>query len=434
MGAAYFCQAVNLLVGVLMVPTLLKFFDPGQFVLWAIFTTWGGLTLQIESSIQIVSGRRIAREFHGGRPLAHTLGGVRLAYRKLAAMTLGPVALAGFLYLSYVAAPRLSTHWAFEWLIFVAAYGVNYWFGVNNAVLLATDHVETYSYIAAFTRLVNFVGTLWSLSVGFGVLGVCICFASSVALNCALMALAARRALETNLPPASVSAAEAGSSSAAGGIVLYTTYTVAAYALYKIGVLTATSFFDKEVVGAYSLTLQAYTMLSSIALVPVQARLSRLVKALLAERQQDVVRELTFTLVTANAVFALGTAVLLWIGGDMLDRIGARVSLPPPIELISVGLAFVIELNLFIFINLLVTQQQFRFVKVYVSCVAVALLLAATAVAAGQPLVRSLVILPVLVQVFVCLPAVIWLVSAQMGVSPRSFAKALLQHLKWSRQ
>lgn len=433
MGAAYFCQAVNLLVGVLMVPTLLKFFDPGQFVLWAIFTTWGGLTLQIESSIQIVSGRRIAREFHGSRPLAHTLDGVRLAYRKLAATTLGPVAIAGFVYLSYVAAPRLSTQWAIEWLIFVAAYGVNYWFGVNNAVLLATDHVETYNYIAAFTRLVNFVGTLSSLSVGFGVLGVCICFAGSVALNCALMAIAARRVLAANLPAELAGPAPAEGSTAAGGIVLYTTYTIAAYGLYKLGVLTATSFFDKQAVSAYSLTLQAYTMLSSIALVPIQARLSRLVKALLANRQQDVIRELTFTLVTANGAFLMGTGVLLGIGSDMLDSIGARVGLPPPTELISVGLAFMIELNLFIFINLLVTQQQFRFVKVYVGCVVIALLIAATAVVLGQPLVRSLVVLPALIQASICLPAVIWLVCAQMGVSPRSFAKSILQHLKWGR-
>jgi len=434
MGAAYFCQAVNMLVGVLMVPTLLKFFDPGQFVLWAIFTTWGGLTLQIESSIQIVSARRIARELYGGVPLAPTLHKVRLAYRKLAAMTLGPVAVAGFLFLSYVAGPKLSTYWAIEWLIFVAAYGVNYWFGINNAVLLGTDNVETFSYIAAFTRLVYFVSALWSLSAGLGVLGVCISFASSVALNCALMALAARRALKTSPPPASLSAAGTSSSSAAGGIVAYTSYTIAAYALYKIGVLTATSFFDKEVVSAYSLTLQAYTMLSGIALVPIQARLSRLVKALLADRRQDVISELTFTLVTANGAFALGTAVLLFFGGDMLDQIGARVNLPPPLELISVGIAFAIELNLVILINLLVTQQRFRFVKIYVGCVAVALLLAAMSIAAGQPLIRSLVIVPALVQAFVCLPAVIYLVCAEMGTSPRSVAKAFLQYLKLGRQ
>ena len=187
MVAAYFYQFVSLMIGVLMVPTLLRYLDHGQFLLWAIFTTLGGLTLQIESSVQIVAVRRIARDVYAGISLTPSLKMVHQAYMKLAALTIGPLAVAGFLYLSYFAAPRLSANFSIEWIIFVTAFGVNYWFGINNAVLLATDHVSSYCYISSFTRLLYFVGTLWSLSCGFGILGICICFASSVVVNCSLM-------------------------------------------------------------------------------------------------------------------------------------------------------------------------------------------------------------------------------------------------------
>ena len=429
MVASYFFQFVSLLIGVLMVPMLLRYLDHGQFLLWAIFTTLGGLTLQIESSIQIVSVRRIARDVYSGRGLASTLKKVRQAYIRLATLTVGPLALVGFLYLSFFAAPRLSASFSIEWIIFVTAYGINYWFGTNNAVLLATAHVNTYSYIASCTRLLYFVGTLWSLYSGFGILGICICFASSVVINCMLMRFAAHRALVTSSPTQSSNPAETAGVDSTSDIVPFTLYTIAAFVVYKFGVLTATSFFDKEAVSSFSLTLQAYALLSSFALVPLQARLSRFVKALMGNRQKAVIHELTFTLVTANVLYVVGIATLALAGDAIFDLIGAQIGLPSWIDLITIGLAFAIELNIFVFINLLVTKKQFHFVRVYVTCVLGALLVASMAILMGQSLIFSLVILPAIVQGFICLPAVVRLVCKELGMTPSSFFKATINNL-----
>ena len=344
-------------------------------------------------------------------------------------MTVGPLALAGFLYLSYFVAPHLSANFSLEWIIFVTAYGVNYWFGTNNAVLLATDNVDTYSYIASSTRLLYFAGILWSLSSGFGILSMCICFASSVITNCTLMLLAARRALKTNLAPTSSNQTEIENLNLTSDIFPFTVYTVASFVVYKIGILTATQYFDKEAVSAFTLALQAYAMLSTLALVPLQARLSRFVKALLGDRKQDVIHELTFTLVTANVLYAVGIVVLVFAGGELLDLIGARIGLPSSIDLITIGLAFAIELNIFIFINLLLTKKRFHFVKVYVICVMIALVAAATAIFMGQTLIFSLVILPAIVQGFICLPVVIRLVCDELGMPIGTFFEASIKHL-----
>ena len=87
MRAAYLNQGVNLIVGILMVPMLLHYLGDGEFLLWVIFTTFGGITLQIESSIQVVSVRDIAKQFHAGNhaEVRHAVARAKRAYLALAA-------------------------------------------------------------------------------------------------------------------------------------------------------------------------------------------------------------------------------------------------------------------------------------------------------------------------------------------------------------
>ncbi len=429
MGPAYLYQSVNLVVGVLMVPLLLRYLDAREFVLWAVFTTWGALTLQIENSIQTVSVRRIASAFHAGATadFVASIARARRAYRALALLTLLGVALGGGLYLAVAVQADAGTPWVLAWCVFILAYALNYWFGANNAILLATARVGAFSYIAALSRSLNFCLTFAALWAGKGVLGICASFAASVVLNCTLIAIQARRALPSlsaGLPP--TPSRDSGKHVAAD-VVRYMMFTVAAFALYKGGLLVAASRFSDLEVSAYSLALQAFTMLSSLALVPIQAWLARLVAAIMQGGTALVVRELSRTLVVANVVFAAGTLALAWVGDDLLGVISAQVMLPPRAQLLTIAAAFVIELNLLILINLLVTQQRFGFVKIYLGSVLAAMVAAAGALALGQPMVLSLVLLPLLFQLSICVPLIFGLVARQLGMTPVAFLRSLLR-------
>jgi hypothetical protein len=432
MFAAYLYQSVNLLTGVLMVPLLLRYLDAGQFVMWAIFTALGGLTLQVESAIQAVSVRRIAHAYYAGRlqALADRHASARRLYRLLAAFTLLGVATAGAAYLMQTASVKLSTSWKLEWSIFMLTYGVNYWFGANTTTLLALGRVTTYNYIAAFTRALNLVVTFACLLAGWGVFGICASFALSVAFNCALIALAARttsadarQALEHAPGTADMPLPQAGD------IVRQTVFMLAAFAVYKGGVLIAAWHFPKEEVSKYSLMLQAFAMLFTFALAPTQVWLSKLMKAIVVNDRDTVMRELSRTVLVANTTFLAGGLLLGLVGHRLLDLIGARISLPPSTDLAIAGLAMAIELNLFILINLLVSRQQFEFVKLYLSCVGLALLCTASAVWLRQPLMYAFVILPALVQGLVCLPLIVRLMCTQLDLAPAAFARSLLRGL-----
>ena len=110
MRAAYLNQSINLLIVILMVPLLLKYLDLSEYILWGIFTTFGGITLQIENSIQILSVREISREYHTGNSEAvrHVVRRAKKAYSLLAAGVAGPFLVTVFLYLSYVAGEKVS--------------------------------------------------------------------------------------------------------------------------------------------------------------------------------------------------------------------------------------------------------------------------------------------------------------------------------------
>ena len=104
MRSAYLYQTINLLLTILMIPILLHYLDVNGFILWSIFTTLGGVTLQLESAIQVVSVREIAREYHSGciNGLQDAVKKAKKAYRILSLVVLVPFLMAGFFYLNFV--------------------------------------------------------------------------------------------------------------------------------------------------------------------------------------------------------------------------------------------------------------------------------------------------------------------------------------------
>ena len=251
MRAANLNQAINLLVAILMVPMLLRYLGLGEYILWAIFTTFGGITLQIESSIQILSVREIAKQHHAndGAGVQRAVRRARKAYAMLAAGVLVPFLIAGFLYLTYPASGKVGSHWGLEWIVFTVAYAINYFFGANNSILLALGRVDIFNYVNSLTRSMNFVGSLLLLRAGLSVMGVCISFAVSVVVGCSLIAIAARKSLrETARADAGVDSGYSQPGGvAAADLARYTLFTFFSFALYKGGVLVAASLFPKNV-------------------------------------------------------------------------------------------------------------------------------------------------------------------------------------------
>jgi hypothetical protein len=372
MRAAYLYQTINLLVAVLMVPLLLRFLDVSAFVLWTIFITFGGVTLQLENAIQIVTVREIAREYHSGNrdSLRAAVRKARKAYTVLSLFVLVPVLVVGLLYLNYIAAAKLGLHGSYEWLVFIGAYALNYSFGTNNSILLGMVEIARFNNINSLTRTINFVTTYLFLRMGLSVLGASLSFALAVVISCTLNARSARSALQhySASPQAALRPDAKFEHAKSANIVKYTFYMLSSFIVYKASLLVATMIFAESVIGAYSLTLQANTMLTMLAVVvPLQVWLHRLVSAITAGDRDRIVREFVRGALVANGLFIAGAVMLGLIGNTLLVLIGSEVTLVSNANLVLICLAFFIELNILLLVNMLVVTGSYRFVALYAS-------------------------------------------------------------------
>jgi hypothetical protein len=435
MRAAYLYQAINLLIVILMVPLLLRYLDINEYVLWSIFTTFGGITLQFENAIQMVSVREIAREYHSGNAstLQAAIQKAKSAYTTLSASVLVFVLTFGFLYLHYVAREKLGDQGSSEWLIFISAYVINYYFGINNSILLGMARISRFNIIISQTRIINFLCTYFLLKAGFSIMGICLSFIFSVLVSCAIINRAAKKSLNRYLasPEAIFQSDAKFEYSDSSNIIKHTFYMLASFALYKGGFLVATKIFPADVIASYGLALQANTMLSALALVPVQVWLRNLVSAIASGNREQMFHELALTIIIANTIFVAGSVMVAIFGNMLLLLIGTKVALPNNTMLFLIGLAFLVELNIFLFINFLVTAGNYKFVRIYLSSSVIGVVSVIFLTWLSNSSLATLIVFPLCFQLFLCLPMIIRMICKELAITPFIFLSQLIKHISF---
>ncbi len=425
--AAYLHQSVNLVVGVATVLLMLRYLGINEYILWSLFIAFGGLTLQVENSIQMLAVRDIARQHHGWskeRLKASLVRATRM-YQGFASMVAGPLATVGILYLYFMTAENTAADWKFEWAIFIIAYTINYWFGTNNAVLLATDRLAIFSIISTCTRIIHFALSWALLAHGWAVLGLCISFAMGVFINVIVMRFSANWSLRQSYQFAGKHANQSEGTDAntsgitRGNLLHYTIVAIAAFALYRGSILMATAFFQTEVVAQYALAIQAFGMIATLALVPINLWLASLVRAVLADNVIWILRELARTLLAVNLCFVVCGFLLMLAGDILLVSVGSELILPPGGTLALVGIAFLIEANLFVLINFFITRNSYTFTSAYLGATTLAMGGALSASMLGAPMEIALLIVPICIQCCLSLPLLLRLLAKELNIPLR---------------
>jgi hypothetical protein len=417
MRAGYLFQVVNLIVSILSVPLLLRYLSVGEYLLWAVFTTFGTVTIQLQNSIQFVAARQIAYAHLAADPdrMRLAIARTRAAYRKLVLIVLGPFLIAGLVYLDYIVRPQLGMTGTPQWCVFILAFAVTYCFAPNNSILLGTRRVATNNHILTFTRVLYFVGNYLALRAGFAIMGICLTFLASQSIGSAIGAYQARKPA----PAPGQAGGEAGAADAIAvrsDIRLYAVYMLTSYALYNGDLLLAAAKYPKGAVASYALALQSCLLLLSLAQVPLQVWLSRFVGAIAAGDDERVLHEFAASIVVCNAVFVGGFAALATIGNLLLRLIGSHVLLPSIWSLLALGLAFLVELNIYLLVNLLVNKGNYAFVRVYTLTSASALLICLLAASMFGRFMLGLILVPLVLQMTVSLPAILAIACNELRV------------------
>lgn len=415
MKSAYLAQGLNLLVSILMVPIMLRYLGVHDYVLWAIVTTFGGITQQFEGSLQIVSVREIARAERGGPGLLRqSIRKARLYYSYLSGFSLFSFLAIGLLYINYVV--DLDVGRNVEWIIVGVAYSLNYYFAANNSVILGLGHIVKFNAILSVTRLVYFIGAVALFMAGLSIMALCISFSVSVVLSSALNTLAARKA---EAPHQSPLRAPAGVTLHGGAVAIAsnTAYTLAAFLLLRGSILVAAGIFPNEIVANYTLTIQICAMLIAVATVPTQVWVYGLVNALALGDRERLIYEISRTAVVSNAIFIGGVGFLFFFGNLLLSLIGSSVLISSGLDYFIICGAFFIELNIFLLINILVTKGIYSFAKPYVLIAAVSVLVASTTAWMSGFMVAALVSIPLVVQSCITLPLIFRRVRAEVDIT-----------------
>gem|GEM_PF-4260592 len=436
MKAAYSYQIINFIVALITMYLLLSYLGVNEYVLWSIFVTFVGVTVQLENAVQMVSVREMARGYHQtfSSNFMVAFSKARRAYLLLTLFVAIGVSLAGIVYISLIAKISTIDEYVVEWLLLLFAYSINYFFGINNSILLATKNVSFFNNSLSFTRILNVIFVYLLLKMGYSILGMAMSLVVSVIIGCAIIgrkAAKVRAAIESRPGRLSGDAMDLAPFKGQGNnFVLYTLYTLCAYVLYKGGILLVAGQFEKTTVASYALSLQIFTLLTTFALVPIQIWLSRLVAAVNENDMARSLRELSRTFLAVNGLFICGSVGLIVLGQFVLAFIKTDIQLPGSLTLLAMALAFLIEINILLCINFLVTSRNYRFLKVYAKTSLFSLTLAVLLVMYSDNIILSLLLVPTLIQTVVCLPAVFRFFCDQLSMSPGEVVRGMFANFK----
>lgn len=446
MTAALLFQLVSLVASVAMVPLLLRFVGAEEYLLWAVFTTIGGLTLQLEAAIQTLMVRRVALRFAAAdlAGLRAEEGRARGAFLRLSLLVFVVVIPGGWLYMQHVASGTGSAvAWPPAWLAFGFAYGLNYLFGPNNVLLLGTARTDSFYRIGTLSRILNISLAFAALWAGFGLLGMSAAFLLSVVVNTVSISIIAARVRR--------GAGEGYDSGPAGGPALagraaliaedaglgrYTFFTLSAYLLYRGAFLLIVGSLDAPDAAAYGLALQAFAILGSIAVIPLHIRLHVLAKALhdgdYATETQELVRAVGF----AVLAMAGGLAAVVLVGPPVLALISSNVGLPPLTTLALMAAAFLVEALIMVFANLLILRRDLGFVTGYALLVLAGLGVGVPLLATGVPVGVAMLAVPLIVQATLSLPLVVGRLARRRGEGTggllKTMARAAPAAVRWA--
>jgi hypothetical protein len=417
MKAAFLFQGVSLFTGIISLPVFLHYMSADAFFTWILFTTIGGLTIQLEYALQIISVRQLSRSWYAQGPTSDQFNTVIYSTRKrflfLSAMVIFVVGPGGFYYFSALSGHKVSPGWPVAWGIFILAYGVNYFFSRNNCILLATDNTQTFNYINAFSRSLNFVLTTSLLAAGFSIIGVAFSFLASVGVGVTLIRKQAEQILaktdrqRTHKRPAKRHDAIGSKSQK---LLPYTAFSFMAFFLYRGAFILISYLRPGDDLAPYGLILQIAAIVYAIAIIPTQVRLKPLVEYVLAKSQKQILREIYFHLGFVALVFLVSGGIITLVGPILLQLNRSQSNLPPTDGIVAVFIAFALEAVIFTLVNLLVVMRSYRFTIQYLALAFVALTLGVAMLLSGGGLYTSMILMPFAVQLGATLP----LVLAQM--------------------
>lgn len=154
---------------------------------------------------------------------------------------------------------------------------------------------------------------------------------------------------------------------------------------------------------SYGLALQMSALTATMALVPAQVWLARLVRS----DHHGARRELRLTLGVCNGLYLAVYGLIVTFAPLLLRLIGADITLPSTWILVLMGSAFLLELNIAVLANHLTASADYSFAVRYAAVAAAGLALGTTVAVFSGLVWLGFLVVPLTLQALYTLPYMI---------------------------
>lgn len=373
---SYLGQLTNVGVGILMLPLLLAFLSADEFLLWSLFTSIGGVFLQLETAIQSIFVRSIAARSHGSAFLfEESIQNARRTYRFFAVIAYIALIGGGGLYFASIALTDNMAQWPLQWLLFSTTYFVNFLFGYNNCVLIAAERTTQFNVNNMISRLINLALMAILFVNGETIFALVISFAISVGIGCVSNRQTAATVTRHIGAILSANPTEPGvSQPRLVEIILFALFLGLSYWLYRIVLLTtAATSSNHSKTASFALALQLFAIFVTLALTPVQMRVAPLVSALNKNAFPEAALEFARIHLLVNLGIVASVGGLAAISPMMMRYVLIDVPWPSLPMIAALFFAFLVEINLQAMANIFIARRQYSFLKAYCISTGVAL-------------------------------------------------------------
>nr|WP_281746347.1 O-unit flippase-like protein [Polynucleobacter yangtzensis] len=377
---AHFSQALNIGAGVILLPLVLRFFDPEQIKLWFVFITLGGLAQLFEFGFHPTLVRNIAYIFSGAQNLDKVglpdfdstktnrlllialANSAKIVYRTIALFTLLAMLIAGSIYINSL----ITNHDALypvlvSWTLFSVGVAVNFYYGYANGIIFGRGDLNSYYYSIVISKALFIILTALLIYLDFGLL--------SLGLSSLFSSIAGRFFSISRLGFKLQTSQTEEMKNLCHKLIKVLTHNamklgvvqLAGFFVVRGSILIASSYLSVDQSASYSLTLTLFIVLSTISTTYFQMEIPKIINFSAEGSKEKMVSALGKSVLISYLLFFFGFCVIAIFGQRLIEAAGGNVTVLDTSYIIAIGIIMLLEMNHGIFAYMLTTFNQVPF-------------------------------------------------------------------------
>lgn len=386
---AYFSTALNIGVGIILLPITLHYLSAVEVGLWFVFVTLGSLSQIFEPGFNSTIARNIAYLLSGANTLLKH--GFELSEATRDPRSTNINLLKDFMYVSrkiykwmaflaiiflmifcsyyiYKIIPTESsaTKVLFSWLFFSAGYVINLRSGVYIAFFQGRGEVSLANKVLILSRLALLFFSICFLMLGYGLIGVGI--ASLISSFLGFLLSIRFFQLHAKELASNSDVLEGGGFKIIFRVIWHNAsrigvVTLSTFLIQRAGILLASTYLGLEISGIYSLSITICMMLAGISAVIFQVQIPHMNALQIASNKLRLRQIFGMLLIISSVIYISGLLLVVCIGNDLLNLMASSSRFLPFGQFLALGIIFFMELINGLAGSYLMTANKILFVK-----------------------------------------------------------------------